>query len=1841
MMVKIEETSSRGFLRFKKTVIFLCLIIFLVCIIAISWITKDSGWSAWCGSSGTFNVFAILGSVSGVVGLILYKLSPSIRKNIAHTIEQLPKQWDAIMDSGSTKYFNPLFYKISYGRYRKSVNTSIGMDQYGLPIVDTNIPLVSFNMGIYKRYYKVTMDVFDEVKKAAQDAPENQLDVYQLNHKINDFYDTIKDQLRIDVIGHKCMIVKTWNKGQLLIHKDNYLTFLNDHRAKSGWKAITNQTVKNARYRIAKLSGLLWLFTSIMLPSKVNRPYHNQKIYEPILNEFWALLQLWPSNINGIFHAFVDFIHDPKNELSYAYLEREYSKTMILTTILRKLNLLVTETKHYVNNTKSPDIDSFFKHLTSPSNPKSIVKFADVIKSMNPNPDLVNLNAIVKTMNPKNKKELIEQFKSNLSSMSISTDASDIEIYRILPYFKDNAMADLIKQHNKTIKLKRGKFNYFMDHHSRNPRIDTTHIDEDDSIVESMNFKLNALTFVNSKFGLNMPGKRVWNLNAKMDKISTELRILKDHLKAIDEELDSLEYDDDYADKKEQERATTMRRIHDLTAEEEKVKAIKRKEEDLRKMKDERIRMKDALMKDPSNPKIQSSLNSLTPIIEQQEQVVEQVKANLEASVLDESTQTDNFTTEDEVTEISDALDAQASSAKPNLESTVTDMNLSKTTEPDVKTLVDASVMVATATSRVDHFTDELARVKTTVGKLSRSNSLPSAAFKNLKKIDRDAPTNPSIDFAQQQTVKNIVAELEQKETEAQSLKAEIARLNQLTEAAHRQAETVSHKNEEDRIVILRLYEQITKLSEDQSVNAHEISSLRQQKEDLEKSVSDRNTELKTMQDQVQQLTSEIQMKDVEIDTQIKNLHRYETELRRFTLSGVLKSYAYKIILDKARTHRSALTAKLILTEESKANTEKDLQSARNEIGSIKSELDAAKAKSTQELNKIEKKKQKIEKLKQQSEDAKKDFEKQLGEVNSQIKQLMTNYKEKAKELNSTESEKQTLQTKTTDLISEAKHLAEQKDELGSQMSTMQKNIDSLQAQILQQTDVSKAEKLSLQAELQTSASANHELKHLSKQQLAQMRELEERLAALRDASSDEARELMKQLEESKRNNADTIRQKQELEQRVADQTGTIKQLEEQSLALEQELAEIESALRVELNNENQQLLDRLDDTNEQLRGKLNEVNELNEDSNGLADRQTNHIRQYRGQIDKIKEQKKSLHFKLQSVIDKHDEAIAQRDSAIKEKEKLDTLTSRLVEKVSRLKQKLADTKNNSSHEIMALQGELEALTSRNRTLVEQNTNLNQQADLHRHELNDAQAEVKDLTAELDRLKVDYEAEQAKYEIQSKSLEGVKILIEKHLQTISQLETENVNIKAQLQNARERINAQTNKGAELTQAAEKLAIAESELNSLRSQIRISEEKIKSLSKNVAFLSADKSRLTTDVAFLQDRLDKIDVKNQATLEALLAEHAAKLENIQAEHDEEIEAAFQNSKNCMQVGMALDKIALKNIPILLHEYAAKTTISLPLLKELNKFIVDLQKSVVNPPVIKIIPPNSEVYEAVKKLTESLKIRRCQMPFQNECKILGDNVGKALVLLIAIYDNLKNVPQLNIEKELQKCGQDLNDPHQLDSFELSNPEVGALIRFMKLARGFFEPNRRGSVIDVLDFMEMSDLSQYVDLSDENEFGRLSSIRTHLKSIVVTPKATNPKKPNVPQDVNPRKYLTNETILANLEEMASTDYDACIIKIVSGKELRTDEYTYVRTAITNVLEENSPLPFLTQEFSGKLTALLHNIEHVCRTDIRQDAKISSAKELGMRWSKISKEIKFMSNGDNSLVSPRAEKNR
>ncbi len=499
------EKSSPHF--FKKGVIVLALVFVLAWIIVMIFIIKRDGWKVWCGSEYVFNTYTIFTAIFATIGLIIFYTTPSIRSSVKGFLDLIPLKWKALVDSGVTNYFDPEYYVISKGTYVRQSNKNIPMDQYGLPKVDINIPLNSFNYEIYKKYAKSIINIFTEAKDEAikqytSDMELIQKDILNVNKKVADFYDLFKEYTRIEVIGSQCMIVKTWSRGYILIHKDNYIHFMRDLIKYTDWKSYYNKLFKDINNELGKASGLYWLLSSILLKNEKNENVrerklqyniiYNMHIYGPIFDEFVTLYNILRSQgnspsdaIDDIIKLIYSFAWDEQNDLGFVYLDRLYIKFQMRKAFTYELSNVVKDVFSYIKEKSSKGPIDMWDFYNDNVFNNQRVSFKQVLNRMEPDRKILsqingflnnfhkNVNAYDRIVNipdgqpmiispNKDIKNIIHNSLKNDNNTINSTNYQTKAIKTLLPYIKNNLNTIVFKSvsiHNSNVEKQRTKIN--------------------------------------------------------------------------------------------------------------------------------------------------------------------------------------------------------------------------------------------------------------------------------------------------------------------------------------------------------------------------------------------------------------------------------------------------------------------------------------------------------------------------------------------------------------------------------------------------------------------------------------------------------------------------------------------------------------------------------------------------------------------------------------------------------------------------------------------------------------------------------------------------------------------------------------------------------------------------------------------------------------------------------------------------------------------------------------------------------------------------------------------------------------------------------------------------------------------------------------------------------------------------------------------------------------------------------------------------------------------------------------------------------------------------------------
>jgi hypothetical protein len=452
----------------KKIILAICLVIVCAWIIVTITVSTSYDYNIWNGTFSSFNAFTALAAICGAMSYGIYRTMPSARSKVESIINTIPRKWRRLVDSGSTPYFNPDYYTIVNGVYRKQVNPNIAVDSFGLPIVDHNVPLTSFDIDIYRQYYRFGDNDMNhltrDLKKECSTDPSI-TSRYKWEGLIDMFYTAMRDQLRINTMGETCWIVEPWHRKPLLIHKSNYISFIKDDISGSGWETSVVQSASNSRYEIGKITGLRWLLETVTNPTSgddIQAP--NRHLYVSIYKELWAItnMQIGTSaEANAIaLETLYRFCMDQSNPLGYPSLNRIFMEVMIQSAVIKKLPDMISRAIEIIKTESAISASDFYKQLTDSSAKVPAITFKSVLPSIEVDINLIRVLEILHALEQPHS-PMVVAFAKNMErpSRSIVGEGSFVECIRIVklaPYIK-NYFPDvwkIVRSHNNNIMSK-------------------------------------------------------------------------------------------------------------------------------------------------------------------------------------------------------------------------------------------------------------------------------------------------------------------------------------------------------------------------------------------------------------------------------------------------------------------------------------------------------------------------------------------------------------------------------------------------------------------------------------------------------------------------------------------------------------------------------------------------------------------------------------------------------------------------------------------------------------------------------------------------------------------------------------------------------------------------------------------------------------------------------------------------------------------------------------------------------------------------------------------------------------------------------------------------------------------------------------------------------------------------------------------------------------------------------------------------------------------------------------------------------------------------------------------
>ncbi len=442
----------------KKTILSICLIIILAWIAVVVTISASFDYDIWSGENRTFNVFTIIVGICSIIAYGTYRTMPSIKNKVRVVLKRIPEGWRSFMDSGTTPYFTPEYFIIKKGRYAKALDESVQADEYGLPVLkqgdDFNlrdIPLSSFNMTIYRRYYDPLLNWLIRVKDdtIAQVLETPQLNrVQRLPEKISLFFDNIKSITRVQLIGRNCMIVKPFHKPHLLIRKEAYLSFIKDANDDNSWKLEVRRLRKDDEHDMSKLSGLRWLLSKTITTSSYSK-FPNQALYERVYMELWALMNILADKPEVAYYALHDFVMDKNNTLGYPYLESAVNRYVIRNEIDNYQSLIIQSVNAKLGNGHTVDMYDLYKYLIDSSRALHI-PMNQIVLSCEKHMELEQTREMIRYLVPSS----IDKMKESLQAYALPKNIpyTEVEIKTLLKYIHGGVKQEVVAHNRQTYK---------------------------------------------------------------------------------------------------------------------------------------------------------------------------------------------------------------------------------------------------------------------------------------------------------------------------------------------------------------------------------------------------------------------------------------------------------------------------------------------------------------------------------------------------------------------------------------------------------------------------------------------------------------------------------------------------------------------------------------------------------------------------------------------------------------------------------------------------------------------------------------------------------------------------------------------------------------------------------------------------------------------------------------------------------------------------------------------------------------------------------------------------------------------------------------------------------------------------------------------------------------------------------------------------------------------------------------------------------------------------------------------------------------------------------------------
>ncbi len=464
IIARTKEVVSQYSRSVVYAILILCLCIIVAYIIVVGIAFSKYGKRVLFENIKILNIITTITIACAAVASIIIRFVPFVRYPALRIAHSIPIHIDNILDSGNTPYFNPPVYKFKHGQYIRTSNIPFDIDKFGLPIVDENVPLNSFNMALFRRFHKADIVEYSIIKndiaalhvnnssfaliskQLSTLARDISMDELIFKH-IESIFDSVSDILRIHTVGDKCLVVKSVANAGVLVHKDKYTTFISDPLVMREIRFVNDYKLRKY-FRITELmQGLDWLTNTILAgePGLID-PYNKYIAVYDELRVLYALLVTNTSDadkyeaVSAIASLISNFaINDPRFGL-VSIMNAMIIVSTINYCVEQSRNLILTVGK-YMMEQPQLDMSMFYSTILQT---KSFIHIPSILRDVYENHSVFNILSRIGTTIPTT---IIDALSSTARPLDINT----IEIKILLPYLEEYGMREVIEVHNRNV----------------------------------------------------------------------------------------------------------------------------------------------------------------------------------------------------------------------------------------------------------------------------------------------------------------------------------------------------------------------------------------------------------------------------------------------------------------------------------------------------------------------------------------------------------------------------------------------------------------------------------------------------------------------------------------------------------------------------------------------------------------------------------------------------------------------------------------------------------------------------------------------------------------------------------------------------------------------------------------------------------------------------------------------------------------------------------------------------------------------------------------------------------------------------------------------------------------------------------------------------------------------------------------------------------------------------------------------------------------------------------------------------------------------------------------------